>query len=507
MQLSRPVMLVILDGWGCRVEVEDNAVVLASTPVFDHLMATCPNAQLSTSGGNVGLPHGQMGNSEVGHLNIGAGRVVMQELPRIDHAIESGELARNPAIAKLVARLRATNGVCHLAGLISPGGVHSHQRHALALAKILAAEGIKSIVHVMTDGRDTPPKSAAQYVADFSNELPSAARIGSLVGRFYAMDRDNRWQRVENGYAVIADAKGERFPTATAAIDASYKAGVTDEFIKPTVIGDYNGMRDGDAMLFFNFRSDRMREILAAFVDEDFKSFPRVRHVKASAILTMTQYDDVAKGVEVMFPPQKLTNTLGEFVAKQGLKQARMAETEKYPHVTFFLNGGIEQPNVGETRILVPSPKVDTYDLQPEMSAAELTDKAVATIASGEQDLIVLNFANPDMVGHTGSLPAAIKAVEAVDACLGRIVDAIAAQKGALLVIADHGNCELMRDPITGEPHTAHTTNPVPVILFGRGGAKISAGRLADVAPTLLNLMGLTQPVEMTGQSLIVPSA
>ncbi len=296
---------------------------------------------------------------------------------------------------------------------------------------------------------------------------------------------------------------GREFATPAAAIEAAYAADITDEFIKPAVIGDYAGMRDGDAILFFNYRSDRMREIVSAFVDPAFKAFPRARHVKTAAILTMTQYDDEAKGVEVMFPPQKLSNTLGEFVGKQGLKQARMAETEKYPHVTFFLNGGIEHPNPGETRIMVPSPKVETYDLQPEMSARELTDKAVATIAAAENDLIVLNFANPDMVGHTGSLPAAIKAVETVDHCLGRIVDAITAQGGALLVIADHGNCELMRDPETGGPHTAHTTNPVPVILYGRPGATLSDGRLADVAPTLLQLMGLIQPPEMTGRSLI----
>ena len=504
MQAQRPVMLVILDGWGYRQEVEDNAVALANTPVFDRLMQSCPNALLSTSGGNVGLPQGQMGNSEVGHLNIGAGRVVMQELPRIDHAIETGDLARNPSIARLVAATRKTGGVCHLVGLISPGGVHSHQRHAIALAKNLVASGITPVVHILTDGRDTPPKSARNYIAEFVAELPKEARIATVIGRFYAMDRDNRWQRVEGAYNAIAEAKGARFATASAAIEAAYASDITDEFIHPSAIGDYAGMKDGDGLLFFNFRSDRMREIVASFVNANFKSFDRPRHVKTSIVLTMTQYDDEAAGVDVMFPPQTMTNTLGEFVSNLGLTQARMAETEKYPHVTFFLNGGIEKPYAGESRILVPSPKVETYDLQPEMSARELTDKAVATIAAKQNDLIVLNFANPDMVGHTGSLQAAIKAVETVDQCLGRIVSAIEATNGALLVIADHGNCELMRDPLTGEPHTAHTTNPVPVILVGSvAGTKIADGRLADVAPTLIELLGFKQPKEMTGQSLL----
>ena len=503
MKTQRPVMLVVLDGWGIRAEREYNAVALARTPTFDRLTANWPSAQLMTSGGDVGLPSGQMGNSEVGHLNIGAGRVVMQELPRIDTAIGSGEIGHTPAMEKLIAALRKTGGVCHLLGLVSPGGVHSHQRHAAALARVLNAAGIRSVIHILTDGRDTPPQSAEGYVATLLGELPKSARAATVIGRFYAMDRDNRWQRVEVAYRAMAAAEGAEFATAGEAIASAYAEGVTDEFIKPAVIGDYAGMKDGDALLCFNFRSDRMREIVSAFIDPDFKGFARSLQVALSAVVTMTQYDETFCVVEVMFPPQSLRNTLGEYVASQGLKQMRMAETEKYPHVTYFLNGGNEVPYAGESRIMVPSPKVDTYDLKPEMSAPELTDKAVAVIEAGEHDLIVLNYANPDMVGHTGSLDAAIKAVEAVDEGLGRIVSAIEAKGGALLVIADHGNCELMRDPETDGPHTAHTTNPVPVILFGRRDAGLESGRLADVAPTLVALLGLPQPEEMTGESLL----
>lgn len=503
MQPKRPVMLVILDGWGLRAEAADNAVALARTPAYDRMMSECPHATLSTSGGDVGLPAGQMGNSEVGHLNIGAGRTVMQELPRIDHAIETGELARNPELVRMIAALKASGGTCHLAGLISPGGVHSHQRHAAALARILDAAGVPTVVHVMTDGRDTPPKSAAEYVATLEHDLPRSVAIATVVGRFYAMDRDNRWARVSEAYAAIARAKGAHFASAADAIAANYAADVTDEFIKPAVIGSYTGMRDGDALLCFNFRSDRMREILQAFIDPAFSGFDKGPHIRLASIVSMTQYDEKFTTVGVLSPPQSLANTLGEYVAAKGLAQTRMAETEKYPHVTYFLNGGVETPYPRENRIMVPSPKVDTYDLKPEMSAPELTEKALAVIGAGDQDLIVLNFANPDMVGHTGSLPAAIKAVETVDTGLGRIAAAIEKQGGALLVIADHGNCELMRDPESGGPHTAHTTNPVPVILFGVPGARIGDGRLADVAPTLLALMGLAQPPEMTGRSLL----
>ncbi len=501
----RPVMLVILDGWGLRAETADNAVALARTPNYDRLSASCPMAQLSASGLDVGLPDGQMGNSEVGHLNIGAGRVVMQELPRIDQAIAKDELASNPVLVDFIGKLKASGGVCHLAGLISPGGVHSHQNHAVALAKLIAGHGVKVALHVITDGRDTPPKSAAAYVATLVKDLGSSAAIATVIGRFYAMDRDNRWERVSAAYKTMVDAEGARFASPHAAIEASYKADITDEFIKPSPIGGYAGMKDGDGLLFFNFRTDRVRELLAAFVDKEFAKFEGRRLVALSAVATMTQYE--ASGprasIPAIFAPQSMANTLGETVAAAGLTQMRMAETEKYPHVTYFLNGGRETPYEGEERIMVPSPKVATYDLQPEMSAGELTAKALGVIEGGKHDLIVLNFANPDMVGHTGSLKAAIAAVETVDGCLGQIVAAVERRHGALLVIADHGNCEVMRDPVTGEPHTAHTTNPVPVILSGAGAVKLRRGRLADVAPTLLALLGVGQPGEMSGRSLI----
>ena len=500
---KKPVMLAILDGFGWNESREDNAVALAHKPNFDRLWANSPHAFLNTSGRVVGLPHGQMGNSEVGHLNIGAGRVVTQELPRIDIAIEDGSLAANPVLGEFITALIKSGGTAHLLGLVSPGGVHSHQDHIVALAKILHAAGVPVTVHVWTDGRDTAPESAAEYVKSFTAALGGTAKIGTLVGRYYAMDRDKRWERVQLAYDLLVEAKGEHFATTEAAIEASYKAGVTDEFIKPVVLGNYAGMKDGDAVLCANFRADRVREILTALLDPFFTGFT-AQQPNLVAAAGMTAYSDaLAPFMTTLFPPERLEKLLGEVVAARGLKQLRMAETEKYPHVTYFFNGGIEQPFPGEDRILVASPKVATYDLQPEMSAAELTEKAVAAINSGEYDLIVLNFANPDMVGHTGVLAAAIKAVEAVDKGLGAIADAVAAQGGALLVTADHGNCEMMRDPETGGPHTAHTTNPVPVFCAGAPeGAKLHDGALADLAPTLLKLMGLPQPAEMTGEPL-----
>jgi len=503
MQKRRPVMLVVLDGWGWREDPADNAVRQAHTPNFDRLWATCPHALLRTSGRDVGLPDGQMGNSEVGHLNIGAGRVVMQELPRIGDAIESGEIEKAPALVDLMARLRQSGGTCHLMGLVSPGGVHSHQDHAAALAHILAGAGVPTVVHVFTDGRDTPPRAAAEYVARLIAALPSSATIATVSGRYYAMDRDRRWERVSKAFAAIVDARGPVFPDAPAAIADAYAHDVSDEFIVPAVIGDYRGMRDGDGVLCFNFRADRVREILGAILDPGFSGFQRERVVRVAAASGMTEYStELNSFLTTIFPTQNLANVLGAIVSAAGRKQLRMAETEKYPHVTYFLNGGEEKPYAGEDRIMVPSPKVATYDLQPEMSAPELTERAVEAISSGKYDLIVLNYANPDMVGHTGSLPAAIKAVETVDAGLGRIADAIEKAGGALLFTADHGNCELMRDPVTGGPHTAHTTNPVPVVLMGGGAGKLADGRLADLAPTLLQLMELPKPAEMTGVSL-----
>jgi 2,3-bisphosphoglycerate-independent phosphoglycerate mutase len=502
----RPVMLVILDGWGWREDRADNAVLQARTPNFDRLWAAFPHALLHTSGLDVGLPEGQMGNSEVGHMNIGAGRVVMQDLPRINHAIADGSLASNAALHEFIRKLRASGGTCHLFGLASPGGVHSHQDHAAALARIVAGAGVPAVVHAFTDGRDTPPRSAGDDIQRLLRALPGGVPIATVSGRYYAMDRDKRWDRVAKAYFAMAEAQGPSFADAASVIDAAHGNGVTDEFVVPAVVAGYRGMKDGDGLLCFNFRADRVREILATLIDSGFDGFPRRRRISFAALAGMTQYsEELSHHLATLFPPQAMTNLLGQVVAKAGKTQLRMAETEKYAHVTYFLNGGIEEPNPGEDRILVPSPKVATYDLQPEMSAPELTDKAVQAIGSAKYDLIVLNFANPDMVGHTGSLQAAIKAVESVDTGLGRVAEAIARQGGALLVTADHGNCEMMRDPATGGPHTAHTINPVPVLLAGAPGATLHNGRLADIAPTMLHLLGLPQPAEMTGRRLTEP--
>jgi 2,3-bisphosphoglycerate-independent phosphoglycerate mutase len=482
----RPVMLAILDGWGWREESQDNAVLLANTPTFDAVWTDNPHALLDASGIDVGLPAGQMGNSEVGHLNIGAGRVVLQDLMRIAHDFASGEIENSLAFQSLVKSLKASGGVCHLLGLVSDGGVHSHLDHLVAFAGLLDKAGLRSCIHIFTDGRDTPPRSAAAYVRSLVTKLPPSATVATVTGRYYAMDRDKRWERVSVAYAALADGAGRHFADAATAVEASYAADVSDEFIEPCVIGGYDGMHDGDALLSFNFRSDRVREILSALLDPAFAGFARRRLVHFADAVGMADYGaDISRFMKTILAPKDLREVLGAVVSKAGKAQLRMAETEKFPHVTYFLNGGAEEPYPGEDRILVPSPKVATYDLQPEMSALELTDRAVEAIEGEKYDLIVLNFANPDMVGHTGSLPAAIRAVETVDGCLGRIVTAIGKVGGALLVTADHGNCEVMRDPVTGQPHTAHTTNKVPVILIGVPGAKIGDGRLADLAPTL----------------------
>jgi len=503
-QKNRPVMLVIMDGFGWREDNADNAVNQAATPVFDRLWSQGPHAFLRTCGWDVGLPEGQMGNSEVGHLNIGAGRVVMQELPRIYAAIEDGSIAVTPAIQTLIASLRRSGGTCHLMGLVSPGGVHAHQNHAVDIARILTEAGVPVAFHVFTDGRDTPPQSGRDYLAKLSNDLPAGVEIATVCGRYFAMDRDKRWDRVQKAYDVMVSGEGPRASAPDAVFAASYAAGVTDEFIPPTVIGGYTGMQDGDAIFSFNFRADRIRQLYDSLLDTSFSGFPRSRVIRFACAVGMTRYSDhLADRLEVVFAPQSLDDLLGDVVSAAGRRQLRMAETEKYPHVTYFLNGGREAALPGEDRIMVPSPKVATYDLQPEMSAPELTDKAVEAIGSGKYDLIVLNFANPDMVGHTGDLAAAIKAVETVDASVGRIEAALARAGGVLLATADHGNCETMRDPITGEPHTAHTLNVVPVVLAGLANASLSDGRLADLAPTLLMLMGLEQPALMTGHSLV----
>jgi len=505
MNAKTPVMLMILDGFGWREESADNAVAQARKPNFDRLWAESPRAFLTTCGNEVGLPKGQMGNSEVGHLNIGAGRIVMQELPRIDAAIEDGSLAKNPDLLAVIESLKTSGKTCHLLGLVSPGGVHAHQDQAIALARILAAQNIPVLVHAFLDGRDTPPQSAKEYLETFEAALPEGAKIATIIGRYYAMDRDKRWERVQKSYDLITEGAGKHFATAAQAAEASYADRITDEFVLPSVIGDYAGTNDGDALLCFNFRADRVREILTALLDPTFDGFTRTKTTNFSTAIGMTAYSDaLAPFMTTLFPPIPMHDLLGEVVSKAGKTQLRMAETEKYPHVTYFLNGGREEPYPGEDRIMVASPKVATYDLQPEMSAPELAEKAVKAINTQTYDLIILNFANPDMVGHTGSLKAAITAVETVDTALGHIHAAIAAHNGALLITADHGNCETMRDALTGAPHTAHTTNPVPVLLTGApAGATLHNGILADLAPTLLALLHLPQPAAMTGHSLL----
>ncbi|CAI9121411.1 2,3-bisphosphoglycerate-independent phosphoglycerate mutase [Brytella acorum] len=500
----RPVMLVILDGFGDSSVTEDNAVALAKTPNFDRLWKNSPHAHLVTCGEDVGLPEGQMGNSEVGHLNIGAGRVVMQELPRISRAARDGSLARNPELTRLIGALRESGGTCHLLGLVSPGGVHAHQDHIVALAKIVAEAGMPVAVHVFTDGRDTAPQSGREYLTALTEKLPAGAKIATVSGRYYAMDRDNRWERVRKAYDAITEGQGHHFDDALSVLQDSYGRNITDEFVEPAVISGYAGMKDGDGILSANFRSDRIREILDALVQPDFTGFERPRVIRFAAACGMTPYSkDLEKRLGTLFPKASMDDLLGELVSRAGKTQLRMAETEKYPHVTYFFNGGREAVFEGEERIMVASPKVATYDLQPEMSAPELTDRAVEAIESRRFDMIILNFANPDMVGHTGVLAAAIKACETVDTALGRIADAIEKVGGALLVTADHGNCETMRDPVTGEPHTAHTLNLVPVMLVGGHAKSLHDGRLADLAPTILDLMELSQPEAMTGQSLI----
>ncbi|HEY4472475.1 MAG TPA: 2,3-bisphosphoglycerate-independent phosphoglycerate mutase [Stellaceae bacterium] len=505
----KPLMLCILDGWGERSNGADNAIDKAKTPVWHELMRRWPHAQLNASEHYVGLPDGQMGNSEVGHTNIGAGRVVMQDLPRIDKALAEGKVASLPALQDFIAKLKQSGGTAHVMGLVSPGGVHSHQHQIAALAGIVADAGIPVAVHAFLDGRDTPPQSASGYLKQFQQDIAGhgAIRIATVAGRYYAMDRDKRWDRVAKAYAALTAAAGEHADDPVKAVEAAYARGETDEFVLPTAIGDYRGMKDGDGVFFTNFRADRIREIATALLDPDFSGFARDKRIAFAAALGLVEYStELNRFVATLFPPEDLRGTLGEIVSNAGMTQLRIAETEKYAHVTFFFNGGRETVFPGEERILVPSPKVATYDQQPEMSAPELTDKVVAAIRSGRFDVIVLNYANTDMVGHTGKLDAAMKAVETVDACLGRLAEAVETAGGTLVITADHGNAEMMRDPKTGEPHTAHTLNPVPFVIVSPPAAiaRVENGRLADVAPTLLDLLGLPKPAAMTGHSLIV---
>ncbi len=504
MTTPKPVILCILDGWGLSDKTEANAPYLAQTPNFDALMAKGPHAKLITHGPDVGLPSGQMGNSEVGHTNIGAGRVVAMDLGQIDLAIEDGSFFENTSLLAFIAALKATGGTAHLMGLVSDGGVHGHLRHIAAAARAIAAAGVPVVLHAMTDGRDVAPKSAFEYMREMEESLPEGACIATVTGRYFAMDRDNRWGRVSEAYAAMIRGEGRKAVSAKSAIDQAYEQGETDEFITATVIGDYAGAKDGDGVFCLNFRADRAREILRAIGEPGFDAFDTGARPKLAALLGMVEYSDAHNAyMTTVFPARDIVNTLGAWVAKQGLRQFRLAETEKYPHVTFFLNGGKETPEVGEDRYMAQSPDVATYDLKPEMSAEEVTDKLVEAIGAG-YDMIVVNYANPDMVGHTGDLQAAIKACEAVDRGLGRVVTALEAAGGAMIVTADHGNCEQMIDPETGGPHTAHTLNPVPVALIGGpAGAELRDGRLSDLAPTVLELMGLAKPDEMTGASLI----
>lgn len=517
-----PTLLLILDGWGLAAPTPGNAPYLAPTPNLDNLNARCPHAQLTASGRAVGLPEGYMGNSEVGHLNIGAGRVVYQDMTRIDVALEDGSFAANPVLNGLLETVRKSGGRLHLAGLLSDGGVHSHIRHLEAICDMAARAGVPVRVHCIMDGRDTDPKSGVGFARALEEHLKDQplARIAGLVGRFYAMDRDKRWDRVKAAWDLLVhgqSAEGRVAPDAVKALEVSYAEGITDEFVKPVRCAsgplqdgaeEPVGMADGDALFFFNFRADRMRELTQAFIEPDFKGFERGTLPKLAGIGSMTSYE-AHFGIPVAFPKEAVTMGLGEVVSRAGLRQLRLAETEKYAHVTYFFNGGVEEPFPGEDRILVPSPRdVLTYDLKPAMSARQVTDKFVEAWDKGIYDLVVCNLANGDMVGHTGVLKAAVEACAVVDECVGRMLKAVEARGGRMLIIADHGNCEVMLTP-GGQPHTAHTTNPVPCILLepGSGVTALADGKLADVAPTLLGLWGMEPSSPMTGRNLAAKEA
>ena len=511
MNPPRPMTLIILDGWGCRANPEANAIAAANKPVWDQLTAQFPNTEISGSGRCVGLPGNQMGNSEVGHLNIGAGRIVHQDLTRIDAAIEDGSFFANSVLVSALTTAKNFGKAVHVMGLLSPGGVHSHERHIMAMVEMAAQQHIKHLfLHAFLDGRDTPPKSAADSIERLDEQCrrSGCGRIASLIGRYYAMDRDKRWERIEPAYRLLVEGEASyQAATAQLALEQAYARGETDEFVKPTAIHANNEkpvtIKDGDVVIFMNFRSDRAREITQAFIDPAFDAFSRKQAPKLGAFVCLAEYD-VRFQVPTAFAPQPLNNLLGEIISHAGLHQLRIAETEKYAHVTFFFNGGIEEPFPNEDRILIPSPKVATYDLQPEMSAPELTTSLIAAIKSEKYDLIICNFANPDMVGHSGNLPATVKAIEIIDKCLGQITQALKACGGELLITADHGNAEMMYDPATHQAHTAHTSNLVPFVYVGRKAEIINkTGKLSDVAPTLLYLMNLPQPAEMTGKSLL----
>jgi len=507
---GKPVVLLILDGWGYREGGDDNAINGAQTPVWDRLWQQYPHTLIGTSGEAVGLPDGQMGNSEVGHLNLGAGRVVYQELSRITRSIDSGDFYSNPTLTKVVDRAVANGKAIHITGLLSPGGVHSHEEHIHAMVRMAAKRGATKIyMHALLDGRDVPPKSAEPSLQAMNEVFAEqgVGRIASITGRYYTMDRDQRWERVEKGYAVMTEGRAEyEAADAVTALHQAYGRGENDEFVEPTRIQGADDepalIEDGDAVIFMNYRSDRAREITQAFIEPDFSGFDRKATPKLTGFVTLTQYNK-SFDVPVVFPPNDLHNVFGEVIANHGLRQLRLAETEKYAHVTFFFNGGREEPFDNEDRILVPSPKVATYDLQPEMSAGEVTDRLVEAIEGGQHDVIICNLANPDMVGHTGIYEAAVKAVETIDQNLGRIVAALESAGGQMLITADHGNVEQMQDLQSGQPHTAHTHNPVPLVYVGAPAVLAEHGSLCDLSPTLLKLLGLDQPSEMEGRPLV----
>ena len=511
---QRPTGLLILDGWGYREEVEHNAIAQANTPNWDKLMANRPNTLIHTSGLEVGLPNQQMGNSEVGHMNLGAGRIVYQELTRIQKDIDDGRFFNNNALLSAIDTATERDHAVHIMILLSDGGVHSHINHAKAALTLSVERGAKTYLHVFTDGRDTAPESALIYITQIEEHIKQikGGAIASVTGRFYALDRDSRWERTEEAYNVVCCGQADfKANSAKEAVEMAYARGETDEFIQPTAILSKKGkkvkIKDGDSIIFMNYRSDRARQITSAFIIDDFGDFHRCKTPMLSSFVTLTQYNKSFEkfGASVAYRPTKLKNTFGEVIAKQKLRQLRIAETEKYAHVTFFLNGGIEAPSQGEDRILVPSPKVRTYDLQPEMSIVELTEKLTKAIESNKYDTFICNIANPDMVGHTGKFDACIKAVEAVDTALGKIIESIEKVGGQLVITADHGNIEMLVDPKTGKPLTSHTTCPVPLVYVGPKTLSLrSGGALPDVMPTLLELMEIKQPDEMTGKSLIV---
>ena len=509
---KRPTVLMILDGYGLNEKTEGNAIAQAKTPVMDGLMATCPFVKGYASGLAVGLPDGQMGNSEVGHLNMGAGRIVYQDLTRITKEIEDGDFFENKALLAAMENVKEKDSSLHMYGLLSDGDVHSHNTHLYALLEMAKRHGLKKVyVHCFLDGRDTPPASGKDYVQELADEMKKigVGEIATVMGRYYAMDRDNRWDRVEKAYRALTEGEGEKASSGVEAVANSYAKDVTDEFVLPTVVEKDGApvatIQDGDSIIFFNFRPDRAREITRTFCCDDFSGFERGPRRQVTYVC-FTEYDVTIPNKQIAFQKVSITNTFGEFLAAHDMTQARIAETEKYAHVTFFFNGGVEAPNKGEDRILVNSPKVPTYDMKPEMSVYEVCQKVVEAVHSGKYEVIITNFANPDMVGHTGVLEAAIKAIEAVDECVGKVVDAVKEAGGQMFICADHGNAEQLIDYETGEPFTAHTTNPVPFLLvnYEKGYGLREGGRLADIVPTLIEMMGMEQPAEMTGKSLLM---